>query len=84
MSTNSYLLLAVLQSEGEAQHVEEVSKNEKLCTLCEEFAAEALNYLSENKTQTEIINILHKSCSKIPSFKQQVLREYAGHDCLLK
>jgi saposin len=58
---------------GEAQHVEEVSKNEQLCTLCEEFAGEALHYLQENKTQTEIINILHKSCSRIPSFKQQCI-----------
>ncbi|KAI3473103.1 hypothetical protein Pfo_030395 [Paulownia fortunei] len=71
-------IVTVLQSydklsEGEAQHAKEVSKNEKLCTLCGEFAAEALNYLSENKTQTEIINILHKSCSKIPSFKQQCI-----------
>ncbi|KAL0347548.1 UNVERIFIED_CONTAM: hypothetical protein Scaly_1770800 [Sesamum calycinum] len=70
--------LTVLQSydklpEGESQHVGELRKNEKLCTLCEEFAAEALNYLSENKTQTEIIAILHKSCSKIPSFKQQCI-----------
>ncbi|KAL2250331.1 UNVERIFIED_CONTAM: hypothetical protein Sindi_2155400 [Sesamum indicum] len=59
--------------EGEAQHVGELRKNEKLCTLCEEFATEALNYLSENKTQTEIIGILHKSCSRIPSFKQQCI-----------
>ncbi|KAG8377110.1 hypothetical protein BUALT_Bualt09G0134400 [Buddleja alternifolia] len=70
--------LTVLQSydklsEGEAQHVEEVRKNDQLCTACEEYAAEALTYLSENKTQTEIISILHKSCSKIPSFKQQCI-----------
>ncbi|KAL8038982.1 hypothetical protein ABFX02_10G005900 [Erythranthe guttata] len=58
---------------GEAQHVEEVRKNENLCTLCEEFASDALNYLAENKTQTEIISTLHKSCSKVPSFKQQCI-----------
>ncbi|KAL3830251.1 hypothetical protein ACJIZ3_019053 [Penstemon smallii] len=67
--------LTVPQShtEGEAQHVGKISGNENLCTLCEEFTAEALNYLSENKTQTEIISTLHKSCSKIPSFKQQCI-----------
>ncbi|KAL3627960.1 hypothetical protein CASFOL_028062 [Castilleja foliolosa] len=54
---------------GEAQHV----NDERLCKLCEEFADQALNYLSENKTQTEIIDTLHKSCSKIPSFKQQCI-----------
>ncbi|XP_022877870.1 prosaposin-like isoform X1 [Olea europaea var. sylvestris] len=65
-------------SEGESHLVEEVSKNNELCTLCEDFASEALNYLSENKTQTEIISILHKSCSKIPTIKQQcnVLVDY--------
>lgn len=72
-STDACLVLAVLQSEGEARDAE-VRKNPNLCTLCEEFALDALNYISENRTQTEIINTLHKSCSKIPSFKQQVLR----------
>ncbi|KAL2541415.1 saposin B domain-containing protein [Abeliophyllum distichum] len=61
------------QSEVEAQHVEEAGKNNELCTMCEDFASEALNYLSENKTQTEIISILHKSCSKIPTVKQQCI-----------
>ncbi|GER44285.1 saposin B domain-containing protein [Striga asiatica] len=63
---------------GEGQHEEKVSKNERLCTLCEEFAGDALNYLNQNKTQTEILDILHKSCSKVLSFKQQcnVLVDY--------
>ncbi|KAL8526503.1 hypothetical protein ACS0TY_015633 [Phlomoides rotata] len=76
-------IVTVLQSsdkltENEAQHVEEVSKNENLCTMCEQFATEALDYLEQNKTQFEIISMLHKSCSKIPSFKQQctVLVDY--------
>ncbi|CAI9774772.1 unnamed protein product [Fraxinus pennsylvanica] len=67
MQTNNKL------SEGESQLVKEVSKNNELCTLCEDFASEALNYLSENKTQTEIISILHKSCSKIPTLKKQCI-----------
>ncbi|CAA0830583.1 saposin B domain-containing protein [Striga hermonthica] len=64
--------------EGEAQRVEKVGKNERLCTLCEEFTGDALNYLNQNKTQTEILDILHKSCSKVLSFKQQcnVLVDY--------
>ncbi|PON94412.1 Saposin, chordata [Trema orientale] len=48
-----------------------VSKNDKVCTLCEEYAAQALDYLDQNKTQTEIIEILHQSCSKLHSFKPQ-------------
>lgn len=77
-------MLAVLHSndQGEAQFVREVSKKEDLCSLCEEFASEALDYLTLNETQEDIITILHKSCSKIPSFKQQVLQEYVEHDCL--
>ncbi|KAL6580964.1 hypothetical protein OROMI_006887 [Orobanche minor] len=55
------------------QHVNDISENERLCSLCEEFVGNALNYLSENKTQTEILDILHKSCSKLPSFKQQCI-----------
>ncbi|CAA2995548.1 Prosaposin [Olea europaea subsp. europaea] len=77
-NNNAFLVLPVLQtnkklSEGESHLVEEVRKNNELCTLCEDFASEALNYLSENKTQTEIISILHKSCFKIPTIKQQCI-----------
>ncbi|KAL2484932.1 saposin B domain-containing protein [Abeliophyllum distichum] len=66
VQTNNKLL------DGEAQYMDDVM-NEKPCTLCEEFATEALNYLSENKTQTEIIGILHKSCFRIPTFKKQCI-----------
>ncbi|KAJ0028848.1 hypothetical protein Pint_35026 [Pistacia integerrima] len=46
-------------------------ENDNVCTLCEEFAAEAVDYLADNKTQTEIIDMLHMSCSRLASFKQQ-------------
>ncbi|RRT41849.1 hypothetical protein B296_00057488, partial [Ensete ventricosum] len=46
--------------------------NEKLCTLCEEYASQAINYLSENETQTQIISRLHESCSQLHSFKRQL------------
>ncbi|KAL3615749.1 hypothetical protein CASFOL_040043 [Castilleja foliolosa] len=69
LTANRVTFKSEIVTEGEAQHV----KDERLCTLCEEFAGQALNYLSENKTQTEIIDTLHKSCSKIPSFKQQCI-----------
>lgn len=59
-------------SDREAQNFKEVGKKENVCTLCEEFTAEALNYLAANKTQTEIVHILHKSCSKLHSFRQEV------------
>uniref|UniRef100_A0A2P2JI44 Pulmonary surfactant-associated protein B n=1 Tax=Rhizophora mucronata TaxID=61149 RepID=A0A2P2JI44_RHIMU len=59
--------------EVETQAPGEGINNNRVCTLCEEFAAEAIGYLGENKTQTEIINILHTSCSQIPSFKEQCI-----------
>jgi saposin len=33
---------------------------------------EALFYLNENETQTEIISTLHQACSKFPSFNLEV------------
>lgn len=69
---SSVLQIIHREPEREIQASEKVGKNDNVCTLCEEFAAEALNYLSENKTQTEIIKVLHKSCSKLLSFKQEV------------
>lgn len=43
----------------------------RLCTLCEEFTAQALDYLNQNKTQDEIVDVLHQTCSRLHSFKQQ-------------
>jgi saposin len=47
-------------------------ENPQLCQLCEEFTMEALFYLNENETQTEIISTLHQACSKFPSFNLDV------------
>ncbi|XP_042941903.1 prosaposin-like isoform X2 [Carya illinoinensis] len=46
------------------QSMEDVLGNDKVCTLCEEFASKALDYFAENKTQTEILAILHLACSQ--------------------
>ncbi|XP_075513128.1 uncharacterized protein LOC142548604 isoform X3 [Primulina tabacum] len=78
VNTNSDLLSAVQQSHNklsgrEAQHMKEVMKNETLCSLCEEYSTDAVCYLSENKTQTEIIDILHKICARIPTFSKQCI-----------
>ncbi|XP_038701438.1 prosaposin-like [Tripterygium wilfordii] len=51
----------------------EVSRNDRVCTLCEEFTTEAIDYLSENKTQTEVLDILHKACSRVSSYEEQCL-----------
>ncbi|KAH7672527.1 saposin protein [Dioscorea alata] len=52
---------------------EAVGNNYQLCTLCEEFTAEAAIFLAENKTQTEIIAYFHKACSRLPSLEQQCI-----------
>ncbi|TVU18835.1 hypothetical protein EJB05_34950 [Eragrostis curvula] len=51
-----------------------MTENPQFCQLCEEFATEALFYLKENETQTEIINTLHQACSKLHSFKLECAR----------
>ncbi|PPS08518.1 hypothetical protein GOBAR_AA12144 [Gossypium barbadense] len=53
--------------------IETVARNDNVCTLCEEFTTEAVDYLSQNKTQTEIIEILHKSCSRLRAFEPQCI-----------
>eukprot|EP00262_Sarcandra_glabra_P018658 TRINITY_DN6781_c0_g1_i1.p1 TRINITY_DN6781_c0_g1~~TRINITY_DN6781_c0_g1_i1.p1 ORF type:complete len:241 (-),score=40.66 TRINITY_DN6781_c0_g1_i1:468-1190(-) len=54
------------------------TRNERLCSLCEQFTSQAIYYLGENKTQTEIIDTLHQACYRLHSFQQQchVLVDY--------
>ncbi|KAH1199472.1 Prosaposin [Glycine max] len=49
----------------------ELSIKPDVCALCEEYITKALDYLHENKTETEIISILHNTCHQLPSFKQK-------------
>lgn len=51
---------------------ESFARNQELCMLCEEFISQAIYYLGENETQTEIINSLHQACSRLHSFEKQV------------
>ncbi|KAJ3688333.1 hypothetical protein LUZ61_017497 [Rhynchospora tenuis] len=51
----------------------ETMKSSQFCQLCEQFASEALGYISGNETQTEIISALHLVCSKIDYLKQQCI-----------
>ncbi|CAL5413123.1 unnamed protein product [Camellia sinensis] len=60
------------ESEGIIKASEEVGRNENVCTLCEEFAAKAIEYLEDNKTQTEIIDILHNTCARLIPFEQKL------------
>lgn len=40
--------------------------------VCEQFMGQAVEYLKENKTQAEVLEIFHKTCLRLPSFRQQV------------
>ncbi|KAJ6922632.1 prosaposin-like isoform X1 [Populus alba x Populus x berolinensis] len=59
--------------ETDIQTSNNVTRKDEVCTLCEEFAAQALDYMAENKTQTEILQILHKTCSRLTTFKQECI-----------
>ncbi|XP_042425125.1 proactivator polypeptide-like 1 [Zingiber officinale] len=63
----------VVQVDNEIQSESHIVRNEKLCTLCKEFASQALYYLGENVTQTQVTDILHKACSKLHSLEQQCI-----------
>ncbi|TKY65709.1 Prosaposin protein [Spatholobus suberectus] len=51
----------------------ELSRKPNVCTLCEEYTTKALDYLNENKTQQEIIDMLHNTCHQLQSFKQKCI-----------
>ncbi|XP_078435022.1 uncharacterized protein LOC144706018 [Wolffia australiana] len=56
--------------------------NNNLCTLCEEFASQALDYFNSNKTQEEPIERLHHACSQLHHLKEQCISlvdYYAPH-----
>ncbi|OAY44702.1 proactivator polypeptide-like 1 [Manihot esculenta] len=59
--------------EREDQASNGTTGDNQVCTFCEEFASQALDYLTENKTRTEIIDVLHVVCSQVHSFKQQCI-----------
>ncbi|CAH9101173.1 unnamed protein product [Cuscuta epithymum] len=60
-------------TEKDVQAVKQASRSDIVCTLCEEFTAEAITYLQSNKTQEEIINLLLKSCPKMRVYEQQCI-----------
>eukprot|EP01018_Ginkgo_biloba_P029354 Gb_31133 [translate_table: standard] len=40
----------------------------RTCEICEQFTEEAIYYMSQNKTQSEVLSVLHQSCSKLRNF----------------
>ncbi|XP_060202563.1 uncharacterized protein LOC132630987 [Lycium barbarum] len=73
----SVLQINNLEEPRQAQPLEEVNGNEQLCTFCEEYAAKAVNYMANNRTEREIIDHLHKSCLKLRFYKEcSILVDY--------
>ncbi|KAK7394996.1 hypothetical protein VNO78_15537 [Psophocarpus tetragonolobus] len=50
-----------------------LSRKLDVCALCEEYTTKALYYLNENKTQQEIIDILHNTCYQLHSLKKKCI-----------
>lgn len=49
------------------------SANGKLCVLCEQYSTEALVYLRQKETQTEILSVLHHTCASLGPLRQQCM-----------
>lgn len=75
-ATDQNSLDSVLQVNADSERktqVFKVEKKEDICTLCKEFTSMALSYLEANKTQKEILHVLHDSCSKLKSMEEECL-----------
>ncbi|XP_042495903.1 uncharacterized protein LOC122074964 isoform X1 [Macadamia integrifolia] len=73
VSDLSVLKISYEEPKSEIQASTVATTNERVCTLCEQYTAQALEYLGENKTQAQIIEELHLACHKLHSFKQQCI-----------
>lgn len=67
------LVAAVFQENNLDTKNDKVDKKGDVCALCEEFTVDALTYLNANKTQTEIMDVLYFSCSKLHFLKKEVI-----------
>ncbi|CAN4118266.1 unnamed protein product [Withania somnifera] len=69
----SVLWISDLKAQIQLQPLKDVSHTKGLCTLCEDYTATALGYLSNNKTQTKILGLLLKTCSEMPIYKHECI-----------
>ncbi|KAJ8753783.1 hypothetical protein K2173_000037 [Erythroxylum novogranatense] len=72
ISTESSVVPETLEYHEQDNDVQPM-QNDQVCTLCEEFASQALDYLAENKTQNEVLKTLHATCSRVPTFKEECI-----------
>ncbi|KAL5720846.1 hypothetical protein ACHQM5_013476 [Ranunculus cassubicifolius] len=60
------------KSDTEASQAD--GKSDGLCSFCEDYATQAVEYLSNNETQIKILDSLHLSCSYTHGFKKECLK----------
>ncbi|URD81269.1 Saposin-like type B, region 1 family protein [Musa troglodytarum] len=76
-SSVNFDIMATEIGTGTPQSQSKISKavkgNDQLCTLCENFTAQATQYIGENKTQTELLETLHQACSEMKPFEEQCI-----------
>ncbi|CAL5211172.1 unnamed protein product [Lathyrus oleraceus] len=49
----------------------ELNRKPDVCSVCEEYTTQVLDYLKDNNTQVEIIDSLHDTCHQLRSLNQQ-------------
>lgn len=70
LSARSFLISHI---SGRIQASGNVAQNDNLCTLCEEYATDALDYLTKNETQADILEVLHMSCASVGALKKECI-----------
>lgn len=71
------LKVAVLQKDSGVESQSHAGRNQKICTLCEDYASQALYYIGNNETQNELFSRLHKVCSRFHFYEKEVCSSYA-------
>ncbi|KAH9622576.1 hypothetical protein KSS87_016463 [Heliosperma pusillum] len=56
---------------AEDSDVEVAGKKIDVCTLCEQYVTVALDYIKDDKTQNEVLEALHKTCSQMHNLADQ-------------
>uniref|UniRef100_A0A0D6R2G8 Saposin B-type domain-containing protein n=1 Tax=Araucaria cunninghamii TaxID=56994 RepID=A0A0D6R2G8_ARACU len=46
-------------------------RDDTTCAVCEQFVEEAVYYVDQNKTRSEILSALHQTCSKLKMFSTE-------------
>ncbi|XP_042503909.1 prosaposin-like [Macadamia integrifolia] len=73
ISDPSVMQISYEKPKSKIQATTIAATDERVCLLCEQFTAQAVEYLSDNKTQKQVIEGLHLACHKLHSLKQKCI-----------